>query len=263
MFKQALRDHFVNAGLNPDNMEKDHIDAYFAAVSASEDAYLPDVSVRAIDRASDTLSFVAAENPAQPVALTRFEQPTQTFLVASFLWQDLVRVDLLFPFSPSFDGTVWVTASSASQFIHNFLYVSNESGGSVTAVEADPPEWASDGFVLLIGLPASGSVVADENTVFDETAAAAGEIQRAAASVYGHHMLNQYDLSDDERSALMMLLGATVAGKTVSMASLLAVGAMNPFASDEALTLRSTSPGTVIMGSNAIVGPFVKLTADN
>lgn len=259
MFKQALMDHFVGAGLNPDNMNKEHIDAYFDAAKSPEGAYLPDESVSSIDRASDTLSRLAADNPEHPVALTHFLQPDRPYLVTSFLWNDLIRVDLLFPFAPSFDGTMWVTAASASRFIHDFLFSSENEHAAVKATETDAPEWAENGFVLLIGIPPSGSSVVDGPVTFDESVSSAGAVQRAGSSVFGHHTLNHYELSDDELAAIMRLLGITVAGKTVSMASLLAVGEMNPFASSEQLILRSTVGGTVVIGKNAVVGPLVNL----
>jgi hypothetical protein len=258
MFKQQLLDHFVSAGLNPDNMDKGNIDGYFTAITDPDGAYLPDVSVTALERAGDTLSRLAADDPGRSVALTRFEQPDRTYLAVSFLWENLVRVDLLFPFAPSFDGTVWVTAASASEIIRGFLHGTDQSD-TVAAVEAERPEWADSGFLLLIGLPPSGDAIADSESVYDQTAAAPGGVQRAAGSVFAHHMLNRNALTDDELRALLTLLGATIEGKTVPVVTLLAVGTMNPFASGEQVILRTTTAGTVLVGANAIVGPFVKL----
>lgn len=258
MFKQQLIDHFVSAGLDPENMSKDSIDGYFAAVVDTEDTYLPDDTITSLDRAADTINRLAAENPDMSVALTRFEQVARTYTVASFVWDNYVRVDLLFPFAPSFEGTIWVTASSAANFIHNFMY-SPDANSTVTAVQAPQPEWAENGFVLLIGLPPSGNKVVDGDVTYKEVTVPGETIQRAGASVYGHHTLHQYTITEDEKAALMILLGATFEKTTVPISMLLAVGAMNPFATNESLKLRAVEAGTVIIGGNAMVGPLVHL----
>jgi hypothetical protein len=258
MFNQSLIDHFQSVGINPENVEKNVLDAYIDAVKSDSDAYyLPDPSISSLDRAVEILNRMAAENPDLSVAITPFRQPDKTYTTVSTVW-GFCRIDMLFPFTPSIDETVWVTARSAANTIGSF-YWGESAHKNVEMTMAKKPEWAEHGFLLLIGVPPLGISVSDlsngTEVEFHEETIEDGALQKAASLLYDHHILNETSLTDDERKALFGVVGVTFENSVVGISTLVTIGELNVFASRENILLRETAVGTVAIGECVTISP--------
>lgn len=260
MFSQPVINHFVNSGLDPENMDKETIDEYFKCIKNPEGVYLPDESLSPFEKAIGTLSQLAAQYPDEPVALTRFEQEDVVYTAVSFLIERETRIDFLFPFAPSFEGTVWITPATATEMIYSFVY-GTDFNKEMSVVEVDAPAWADGGFLLLFGVPPVGVSSIGGVYEHDETPLGEGALQRAASCVFTHHVLNAHELTNDERAAIEGLLGATFEGKTIPVGLLLKIGELNPFATNESVVARNTAAGTVLLGESVTLGPLVQLAA--
>ncbi len=243
------------------------INGYAVAKEAADMAYLPADNVSAEERTIYAISRLAADQPDCTVGLTTVPTDNDgSMTIASFVWMGHTRVDMLYNFTLNMQKdrqkqeekqedkdkednnigeTFWTSAKSFVEFL-NTIY-SEKPSQSITLEKKEQPSWENN-FVLLASLPASSQGFLSDKSI----------IQRYSSAIADYHILQEYDLTDEEfelvESAALIQMGEA----QVRLSSLITVGSLNPFASEEGVILQPTPNGTVLVGEKVIVGPLTQ-----
>lgn len=221
-------------------------EGYSVDLTDAQNSYLPDESIPPEERALDCLFRVSAEAPSMPVALQMIGMEDGTKrLAASFVWDDFTRIDILHNVAFEFEGVVWVTARSAAEALSKLLRGNMTDLSSVTMEQADPPVWADD----------SAPLIARE-AVDDAVRVQKGLIQKFSSALADHHVVTVNTLTDQEREVLLRTALVQIGPHRTHIGSLITIGVLNPFASSEELMVAPTEKGTIIVGSQTVVGPL-------
>jgi hypothetical protein len=164
-------------------------------------------------------------------------------LVVSFLWEEYTQVDVLYNIGLDFKGVSWVTCRSLAAALTTILGANaNTDLSSITMESVEPPHWASD-YQPLISRKQS-----EEGALFE-----GGMVQKFSSVLADHHMITVNTLTSEERDVLLRTALVELGSIRMHIASLLTVGALNPFNSVEDLSVVPTEKGAMVAGQQVIV----------
>lgn len=235
------------------SIRPEKINGYAVTKDVADSAYLPAEDISATERTLYAMDRVASDQPDLTVGLSFVEAGDAELTIASFVWMGETRVDMLYDFALHLgeqkgitqgDGNVfWTTARSFANFLASIF--EGSSSGDVKLEVVDPPPWAENFAPMLTLTPSSRGFLSAESVV-----------QRYASAIADYHILNEYDLTEEEFDLVGSSALIQMGDAQVRLSCMITVGALNPFSSGEAVVLQPTEKGTVLVGEKVIVGPL-------